>query len=203
MSHPLWRDARPLVLASGSVFRRALLDAAAIPLDVDPARIDERAVEATLPPDPAAVASGLAAAKAVEASGRNPGRLTLGCDQTLALGARILHKARDRDEARLRLEDLSGRTHHLHSGFALARDGVLLEASVASARLVMRPLSPAMIEAYLDAAGDAILSSVGAYQLEALGVHLFEAIEGDQSTIVGLPMLPVLAALRRHGALMG
>jgi septum formation protein len=204
-AHPLWRLNAPLVLASGSAFRKALLTAAEIPHDVNPAKIDERAVEARLraaAAAPAEVAKGLSEEKALSVSTGLPGRLVLGCDQTLALGEEAFHKPEGREGARHHLRKLSGQTHHLHSGLALARDGVILWSHVESARMTMRVLSPDMIEAYLDAAGPRIFSSVGAYQLESLGIHLFSMIEGDQSTIIGLPLLPLLAALGDLGAVL-
>jgi septum formation protein len=204
--HPFWLLEKPLVLASGSRFRRALLDAARIPAESLPASIDERAAETRLREagaGPDAVARGLSEAKALSVSAAKPGRLVLGCDQTLALGDIAFHKPDGRIGARDHLRRLSGRAHHLHSGLCLARDGALLWSHVESARMSMRPLSETMIEAYLDAAGEAILGSVGAYQLESLGIHLFEAIEGEQSAIIGLPMLPLLRALRAEGALLG
>jgi septum formation protein len=175
---------------------------------VHPALIDERHFEASLrqsQPDagPEAIARGLSEAKALAVSALEPGLLVLGCDQTLALGNEAFHKPAGKAGAKEHLLKLSGKAHHLHSGLALARDGVILWSHVASARLQMRVLSEAMIEAYLDATGDRILSSVGAYQLESLGVHLFEAIEGDQSTIIGLPLMPLLAALRQLGLVRG
>jgi septum formation protein len=203
--HPFWLLDAPLVLASGSRFRRALLDAAEIPAETRPAQIDERAVEERLRESgagPDAVARALAEAKACAVSALAPDRLVLGCDQTLALGKDAFHKPAGRDGARAHLRRLSGRKHHLHSGLCLARGGAVLWSHVESAGMTMRDLSEAMIEAYLDAAGEAILSSVGAYQLEALGIHLFKTIEGDQSTIIGLPMLPLLGALRAEGALL-
>jgi septum formation protein len=202
----LWLLDEPLLLASGSRFRRALLESAGIPLDVEAAAIDERIAEAALRAQkvgPEGVARGLSEAKALAVSERHPARLVLGCDQTLALGEEAFHKPAGRDGARDHLRRLSGHAHFLHSGLALARGGKLLWSHVESARMTMRPLSEAMIEAYLDAAGEAVISSVGAYQLEALGIHLFERIEGDQSTIIGLPLLPLFRALRAEGALRG
>jgi septum formation protein len=201
--HPLWLDRLPLVLASGSIFRRQLLEAAEIPHVVRPAAIDERQIEASLQQagaGPDAIARGLAEAKAVAAKA-DPAEIVLGCDQTLALAETMFHKPHDRAAAAGHLRRLSGKTHALHSGLALVRGGRLLWSHTQSAHLTMRPLDEAMITAYLDAAGDRILSSVGAYQLEHLGIHLFDRIEGDQSTIIGLPLLPLLAALRRLLAL--
>jgi septum formation protein len=198
----LWRGAAPLVLASGSPFRLALLQSAGIPAEAVKPEIDERAVEQSVRDrgaGPEQVAGVLAEAKALSISSNFAGRFVLGCDQTLALGARAFHKPEGREGARQHLKALSGRTHHLHSGLALVQDGRLIWSEVTSASMTMRELADDMIEAYLDAAGDAILKSVGAYQLESLGIHLFEHFEGDQSTIVGLPLLPLLEALRQEG----
>jgi septum formation protein len=204
--HPLWLGVAPLILASGSAFRRSLLEAAEIPHRVAPALIDERMAETAIrekTSDPSAIARALAEAKALSVSGSMPAALVLGCDQTLALGHETFHKPVGREGAKSHLLKLSGKTHQLHSGMAIAHGGQTLWSHVESASLTMRPLSDAMIDAYLDAAGDAILASVGAYQLEKIGIHLFAKIEGDQSTIIGLPMLPLLAALRDLGVLRG
>jgi septum formation protein len=125
----------------------------------------------------------------------------LGADQTLALGPVAFHKAPDLEAARLQLSRLAGRTHALHSAIALVKDEEVVFETVETALLTMRPLSDEAIGDYLDAAGPAILSSVGCYQLEGLGVHLFETIEGDHFTILGLPLLPLLAFLRSEGLL--
>jgi septum formation protein len=204
MTMALWRLPQPLLLASGSPTRRALLEGAGIPLDVEPPRVDERAVEGKARgegADPAGVAGALAACKAVEVSRRHPGRLVLGADQTLACDGAAFHKPRDREEARGQIAGLSGRAHVLHSAVALARDGGIVARLREDARLTMRALPPEAIELYLDLAGDRVTTSVGAYQLEGAGIHLFERIDGDHSTILGLPLLPVLVALREQGAL--
>ena len=198
----LWRAAHPLVLASKSAARRALLEAARIPFEIDPASIDERAVEephraSGAPPE--ALARLLAREKAADVSRRHAGRLVVGSDQTLALGERLFNKAASRAEAAERLALLAGRTHHLHSAVALARDGRILFEACDSAALTMRPMSADAIAAYLDAAGDGILGSVGCYQLEALGEHLFDRVAGDHSTILGLPVAPLLRVLRDNG----
>ncbi|GLK77341.1 Maf-like protein [Methylopila jiangsuensis] len=199
----LWTLPHPLALASKSAIRASILTGAGLPVETRPADIDERAVEAELTGDgasPANVAGALAAAKAVEVSLHLPGRLVAGADQTLALGSERFTKPSDREAGRRQLERLSGRSHVLSSGVALAIDGVALWTEVEQARLTMRTLSPAFIEAYLDAAGDGARLSVGGYQFEGVGAHLFEAVEGDFFTILGLPLLPLLAALRRAGA---
>lgn len=201
----LWRRSEPLILASGSATRRAMLLAAGIPVDVVKPEVDERGIEAGLAGQGASareVAQALAVAKAQAVSQERPGRLVLAADQTLACDGANFHKPADPAAAAAQLASLGGRTHHLHSAFALARDGEIVDDGVASASLVMRALSPDFIAAYCAAAGPAILQSVGAYQLEGLGAQLFESIEGDHFTILGLPLLAVLAALRRQGSLV-
>jgi septum formation protein len=200
----LWLADRPLVLASKSASRRALLEGAGIPIEIMAADIDERGIEAKGGPiGPAAVAALLAREKAKTVSMQRPDRLVLGADQTLALGERRFSKPADRAAAREQLKALRGQCHALHSAVALVRDGKPVFEDCAVARLTMRPFSDRFLDAYLDAAGAAVTASVGAYQVESVGVHLFERIEGDHSTILGLPLLPVLDALRRAGALSG
>lgn len=191
------------MLASGSHTRRDMLLAAGIPLEVRIAAIDERQVEAELgpSPDPQDLARHLATAKALDVSALQPERLVLGADQTLACDNRILHKPATRDDAVRQLSGLSGRSHELHAAMAIARDGVVFASGVSTARLTMRVLSPDFIETYVDATLPDILSSVGCYQIEGRGIHLFERIEGDHFTILGLPLQKVLEALRRQGAL--
>jgi septum formation protein len=127
---------------------------------------------------------------------RQPGKFVIGADQTLALGMRLFSKPADRAQAAGQLRALAGRSHELHSAVAVARNGKILFETVTIARMTMRQLGEAEIDAYLDQAGEAVTSSVGAYQLEGPGVHLFERIEGDHFTILGLPLLPLLAFLR-------
>ena len=196
----LWLSPAPLVLASKSAARRAVLAAAAIPLAVQPAELDERALEREAGAiGPADAAMLLARAKALAVAAAQPGRLVLGADQTLALDALRFSKPADRAAAAAQLRALSGNTHALHSAIVLAQDDAVLFSHCAQARLTMRTLSEPMIAAYLDAAGDAATASVGAYQIEGPGIHLFEAIEGDHFTILGLPLLPLLAYLRGSG----
>jgi len=130
-----------------------------------------------------------------------PHRLVVGADQTLALGPRRFDKPRDRAAAREQLAVLSGKTHHLHSAVALARDGEILFDGMDTASLTMRNLSGSFLDSYMAAAGAAVLESVGAYQLEKLGIHLFERIDGDHFTILGLPLLRLLGFLRQNGSL--
>jgi septum formation protein len=193
----LWRGKDQLILASQSRARQMLLTNAGIAFETIPADIDERAVQQasglTTPRDIAAL---LAREKALWVSSRQVGKYVIGADQTLALGKRLFSKPAGRAQAAEQLRALAGRAHELHSAIAVARDGKILFAEIAVARMTMRPLDEAGIDAYLDAAGEAVTSSVGAYQLEGLGVHLFERIEGDHFTILGLPLLPLLAFLR-------
>lgn len=198
--------AERIVLASGSQFRKTILEAAGVVVDVVPADIDERAVEQTLEgtgASPEDVAQVLAEAKALEVSERQPGRLVLGCDQTLSLGDELFHKPKDMEDARRHLLKLSGRTHQLNSAAVLARNGEALWRDVGIARLTMRKLEPAFIGRHLARVGPMALNSVGAYQIEGEGIQLFEKIEGDHFTIVGLPLLPLLKELRELGAIDG
>jgi septum formation protein len=198
----LWLADRPLLLASKSASRRMLLQGAGIPLELMVAEIDERAVEAKAGlDDPDGVAALLAREKALAVAAQAPDRLVLGADQTLALGQRRFSKPTDRAAAREQLKLLRGQAHTLHSAVAIVRDRRPIFEHRATAHLIMRPFSDAFLESYLDAVGDAVTTSVGAYQVEGIGVQLFERIEGDHSTILGLPLLPVLAALRRERAL--
>jgi septum formation protein len=198
--------AERIILASGSRFRKAMLEAAGVDIDVVPATIDERTVEKTLAgtgASPEDVAQVLAEAKAIDVSEKNPGRLVLGCDQTLSLGDELFHKPADMEEARRHLLKLSGRTHQLNSAAVLARNGETLWRDVGIARMTMRKLEPGFIGRHLARVGPMALNSVGAYQIEGEGIQLFEKIEGDHFTIVGLPLLPLLKELRELGAIDG
>lgn len=193
----LWRGQSPLILASQSRARQDLLTNAGISFEAVPAEIDEREIQRSSGLAGARdVAALLAREKAVAVSRQRPGRLVVGADQTLALGQELFAKPDSRAQARAQLSALAGGQHELHSAVAGARDGKIMFEAMALARMTMRPLSTAQIDAYLDAAGETVTSSVGAYQLEGLGVHLFEHIEGDHFTILGLPLLPLLAFLR-------
>src|SRR5215470_5353953 len=198
----LWRDDQPLVLASRSAPRRAMLEAAGIPVEVCVPELDERAVEATAgtisPPEAAAL---LARAKATAATRLMPHRIVVGADQTLALKDRRFDKPRDRHAAYDQLTLLAGKTHHLHSAVALARDEQVLFEGIDTASLTVRNLSGSFLNLYLNATGSAVLECVGAYQLEKVGIHLFDRIEGDHFTILGLPLLKLLDFLRRIGSL--
>ena len=201
----LWRGATPLVLASKSAARGRLLAAAGIPFEICGAAIDERAIEASLVGEGAganAVALHLSRAKALLVSAQYPGRLIVGADQTLCLESRVLGKPADRAAAAAQLAALSGQIHELHSGCCIARDKIILFETVCVARLGCRSFSPEFIENYVALAGDAVLESAGSYQLEGLGIHLFDRIEGDHATILGLPLLPLLKFLRQEGSLL-
>jgi nucleoside triphosphate pyrophosphatase len=193
----LWRGKYPLILASQSRARQQLLRNAGIDFEAVPAEIDERAVQQTSGfSAPGEVAGLLAREKALSVSMRQPDKFVIGADQTLALETRLFSKPTGRTQAAEQLRALAGRSHELHSAVAVVRDGKILFEAVAIARMTMRPLSEAEIRSYLDEAGAAVTTSVGAYQLEGLGVHLFERIDGDHFTILGLPLLPLLAFLR-------
>ncbi|CAM5438050.1 Maf family protein [Mycolicibacterium aubagnense] len=198
--------AEKLILASGSPFRLAMLKNAGIDVEAVPANVDERALEAPLKDSgasPEDVATILAEAKATEVSERLPGALVLGCDQTLSLGDEVFHKPADMEGARRHLLALSGKTHQLNSAAVLVRNGAVLWRHVGVANLTMRKLDPAFIGRHLARVGAKALSSVGAYQIEGEGIQLFEKVEGDHFTIVGLPLLPLLTELRSLGAIDG
>jgi septum formation protein len=198
----IWRGKDPLILASQSRARQMLLANAGIFFEAVPADIDERSVQKNSGlSGPGEIAGLLAREKACFVSSKNPGRYVVGADQTLALGNRLFSKPAGRAQAADQLRLLAGGTHELHSAVAVARDGKIVFSDVSVARMTMRRLDESAIEAYLDQAGQAVTTSVGAYQLEGLGVHLFERIEGDHFTILGLPMLPMLAFLRSEGVL--
>lgn len=195
-----------LILASKSPFRATILKNSGIRFRAEPANIDERSVEAPLfdtGATPEDVAQVLAEAKAVSVSERYPQETVLGSDQTLSLGDDVFHKPRDMEEAHRHLLRLSGLTHQLNSAMAIARNGETIWRHVDVARLTMRELTPDFIDRYLTDVGEAVLQSVGAYQYEGRGIQLFEKIEGDYFTIVGLPLLPLLHELRRLGVLNG
>ncbi|HKH81907.1 MAG TPA: Maf family nucleotide pyrophosphatase [Methylovirgula sp.] len=200
----LWRGKAPLLLASESPARRALLAAAGIPFESVATHIDERALEAPLREEgagAATIAAHLARAKALAVSGLD--RLVVGADQILSLDGEVFAKPRDVDEAKAQLARLSGRSHELHSALCVARAETVLFETVARATLTCRKFSPEFIDRYVAAASASVLASVGAYQIEGLGVHLFERIEGDHATILGLPLIPLLAFLRQEGSLVG
>jgi len=195
---------KTLVLASASASRQALLRAAGVTFAVEPAAIDEAALMRALVAKASsaeAVVATLAREKALDVSRHRPGETVLGGDSVLALGDEILGKCPDLTALRALLLRLSGRDHHLVSGAALVRDGKILWHHVAAVRMTVRPLSAAFVDAYLARGGEALLGSVGGYHFEGLGAQLFEKTEGDYFSILGLPLLPVLAVLRAEGLL--
>jgi septum formation protein len=192
-----------LVLASKSASRRAMLDAAGVAYESIPADIDERAVEAGLSgASPAEVAEALAVAKAAAVAAGRPGALVLGSDSLVVAGERRFDKPQSREEAAEHLRHFSGRVMELHSAAALVRDGGCLWSHASLARLHVRELSDTFIDHYLDLEWPAIGHTVGAFRIEGPGVQLFEKIEGDQFTVLGMPLLPLLGALREEGVLV-
>ncbi len=195
-----------IILASGSRHRADILDRAGVVFSQIPSTLDERAIEAplegadVLPEDRAGI---LAEAKAVDVSEQHTGSFVIGCDQILSLDGEVLHKVADMEAARRRLLALSGKKHMLHSAVVLVRNGETLWRHVEPCAMIMRDLDPAFVGRHLAETGETILSSVGAYQIEGRGAHLFEKIEGDVFSIMGLPLLPLLAALRENGAIDG
>jgi septum formation protein len=195
----LWLGKSPLILASQSSARKMLLANAGLEFEAVTADIDERGIQAASGlSDPREIGLLLAREKAKAVSVDRPGSYVIGADQTLALGDRLFNKPAGRTQALAQLRDLAGNSHELNSAVAVARDGRIVFEDVSVARMTMRDMTEAELSAYLDAAGDAVTTSVGAYQLEGFGIHLFERIEGDHFTILGLPLLPLLAFLRRE-----
>lgn len=195
----LWKGSEPILLASRSEARRKLLSDAGIPCEAISSDVDEEQLRASpafanLGPD--AVAQNLARAKALALSAQRPGRLVLAGDQTLSVDQETLSKAADHQEAREQLLMLRGRWHGLHSAICFAHNGTIQFASTGEARLKMREFSDRFLDRYMDAMGPAVSSTVGCYFFEGLGAHLFEEYEGDYSTILGLPLRPVLQYLR-------
>jgi septum formation protein len=199
---PLWLADEPLVLASRSKARQMLLAAAGIPVEVRPADLDERGLEAAAGSrPPGAIAALLAREKALAVAKLHSGRLTLGADQTLALDTKRFAKPDDKAAARAQLQALRGKTHELHAALAFVENGKVLFEYAGVARLTMRAFSDPFLESYLDAVGSAATESVGAYQIEGLGAQLFERVDDDYFTILGLPLMEALAFLRRRGCL--
>jgi septum formation protein len=200
----LWTHSDKLLLASTSATRLTLLVSAGLFVETQNSGIDERSVEEAAAHeglDPPSLAARLAAEKALAVSRRHADRVVLGADQVLECDGEVFHKPVDRAAAHAQLKHLAGRQHSLHSAGALAIGGQVVERFSGTAHLTLRPLTDEAIALYLDLAGPDALKSVGVYQLEGFGIHLFEAVEGDHSTILGLPLLPLLAALRRLGCL--
>lgn len=190
-----------LVLASASTVRRKLLEAAGLQFEVDVARVDEEAAKQSLRAGglaPRDQADALAELKALSVSKRRGG-LVIGADQMLNIGREVLDKPVDRQDARNHLRLLSGQSHSLITAAVIARDGEVIWRHIETPRLKMRSLSEAFIETYLDMAGEGVLRSVGAYELEGAGANLFDRVEGDYFSVLGLPLLPLLAFLREHG----
>lgn len=186
-----------LILASQSPFRMTLLKNAGLSFKTEKAAIDERIVEKESGIESISLlARHLAEAKALDVSRRFPTALVIGCDQTLEFEGKVLHKVATMEEAHRRLLLLSGKSHYLHSGIALAKNGEIIWNTVSTAILTMRPFSSAFVGRHLARVGSGVLQSVGAYQIEGEGVQLFETIEGDYFTIIGLPLLPLLNRLR-------
>jgi septum formation protein len=188
-----------LILASQSSTRKALLSQAGLRFDAVPASIDERALESTAVEagaDGRDVALLLAQAKAQNVSATHPGAFVIGADQTLSLGSSLLHKPVDRAAALAQLDQLRGKTHRLHAGVTLVRDGTVIWSDIQTAELTMREFTPEERDDVLDREGETVLGSVGAYRLEGPSIRLFETVAGDYFTILGLPLLPLLGALR-------
>jgi septum formation protein len=202
IANQLWIALKPVVLASGSRTRANLLAAAGIDAEIVEPCVDERELEAEIGcVSPLDLALYLAAAKAENVGLTHPDRITIGADQVLEVGGLVLHKAKDSAEAYRHLNLLQGREHFLHSGVAIVSEGKT-KVLHQSARMVMRSFEPHAISTYIQLVGSArVMSSVGGYQLEGLGIHLFETIDGDYSTILGLPLVPLLTELRSMGAL--
>ena len=197
----------PIILASGSRFRRTMLEGAGVRILVAPAEIDEAAIKLALQDDnpeiePQDVAEVLARAKAEEVSLRNPGVLVIGADQVLACGGELFSKPPSVEDARDQLRRLRGLAHSLPTAVVLAIDGQTVWHHVEEPILTMRAVSDAFIEAYLAAEGAAVCETVGGYALEGLGAQLFEAVEGDYFSIIGLPLLPLLGELRARKVLV-
>lgn len=192
-----------LILASKSAARRAMLEGAAVPFTVHVADVDEDAIKAQLADhDAADLAVELARAKALAVSRHHEDAWVLGADQTLAFDGGLVSKAKSLEAARAGLMQMRGRSHQLHSGAALARNGQVVWSGVDTATLTMRDFSDAFLDSYLATEGDALLSCVGSYRLEGMGAQLFDRVEGDYFTVLGLPLWPVLAQLRRAGVLV-
>jgi septum formation protein len=188
-----------LILASASATRKALLDKAGLRFSAQVAQLDERSLEADAliaGGDARDVALLLARRKAEAVSALHPGATVIGADQTLALGLELLHKPGSLDEARAQLDHLRGKTHRLHAAVTLVRDGALLWSDLQTAELTMRDFTEEERDEVLRLESQAILGSVGSYRLEGPSIRLFETVSGDYFTILGLPLLPLLAALR-------
>ena len=192
-----------LILASRSAARRAMLTDAGVTFGLEDAGVDEDAIKVAMKDASAdALAVELACAKALAVSRRDPDVWVLGADQTLAFDGGLVSKARSLDEAKARLKSMRGKAHQLHSGAAIATKGQIVWSGVDTAVMRVRDFSDAFLDAYLAAEGAELLACVGSYRLEGLGSQLFEAVEGDYFTVLGLPLWPVLAELRRAGVIL-
>lgn len=189
-----------LILASLSPFRAGLLKNAGLSVAIEGAHIDERAIEGELDAvSPIKLAETLSLAKAYDVSKRFPNALIIGCDQTLELDGNVVHKPKNMEEARRRLMAMSGKVHYLHSGVALVKNQETIWSSVETANMHVRILEPSFIGHYLERVGNQVLASVGAYQIEGEGIQLFDKIDGDYFTIIGMPLIPLLNKLRQLG----
>jgi septum formation protein len=191
-----------LILASASAVRARLLREAGVPFQVHPARIDEDEAKASLLArklDADAIADALAELKAIRVSSAHPQALVLGCDQILTFDGRLIDKSADLTEARALLQELRDKEHSLLTACVLAKGGAPVWRRLERCRLWMRPFSDAYLDEYLQSEGDRVLGSVGCYHLEGRGIQLFERVEGDYFSVLGLPLLPLLAALREQG----
>jgi septum formation protein len=204
MTSKLWLSKHKLVLASRSRARQTMLIRAGIPIEVIHPAVDERGLQRNAGSDasPEMIALMLASAKALAVADSMAGRLVLGSDQILDLDGNICNKVADRTSARRRLQNLSGRMHKLHSAYSFARDGVVLRSGVVSAQLSVRTMSDEFIDNYLDVRGPEVLDSVAVYEIEGLGVQMFDSVDGDWFTIQGLPLNDVMAFLRDEGCLL-
>jgi septum formation protein len=191
-----------LILASRSAARRAMLTDAGVSFGLEDAGVDEDAIKVAMKGAGAdELAVELACAKALAVSRRDPDVWVLGADQTLAFDGGLISKAKSLDEAKARLKSMRGKSHQLHSGAALATKGQVVWSGVDTVQMKMRDFSDAFLDAYLATEGDELLACVGSYRLEGLGSQLFEAVDGDYFTVLGLPLWPVLAELRRAGVI--
>jgi septum formation protein len=191
-----------LILASASIVRARLLREAGVGIEVWPVEIDEREVKTSLLAeklDADTIADVLAELKAVRASRAHPQALVLGCDQILAFDGRLIDKSADLAGARALLRELRGKDHSLLTACVLAKNGAPVWRRLERCRLWMRSFSDAFLDEYLQAEGNNVLGSVGCYHLEGRGIQLFERVEGDYFSVLGLALLPLLAALREHG----
>lgn len=193
-------SAHPLILASGSASRRAILEGAGVAFEIDPADVDEAAVKAAFSGTPAELAVRLADDKALAVSSRRNGWV-IGADQVMEFRGEAFDKPKGADEARMRLKRMRGAPHHLRGAVSVARNGAVVWRHAETSTLHMRVFSDAFLDSYLARAGGVLTSTVGAYAFEGLGAQLFDRVEGDFHAILGLPLLPLLAFLREQGVL--